>query len=127
MPEDPVSQSRTRHDDDELSRDVPVVMLREVVSGYHLERASRVTAKALDEEVLPTALRQVLADYREKYPQRTIKPLTLRTTVDGALTVAIGADKLPPDERLVTFSVTEATLSSAEARVVGHVLFAQRG
>ena len=40
MPEEPV---------DDLDRDAPVMMLREIVSGYRLERTSRVTAKALDE------------------------------------------------------------------------------
>ena len=70
---------------------------------------------------------RLLAEYREQHPKRTVKPLTLRTIVDGELEMQVGTEKLPPDDKLVTFSVTETMISSDESRVVGHVLFAQRG
>lgn len=112
---------------DDLDRDAPAMMLREIASGHRLERTSRVTAKALDEAALPDGLRRVLAEYRELHPKRIIKPLTLRTIIDGELVTQLGTDKLPSDEKLITFSLTETVISSDESRVVGHVLFAQRG
>ncbi|WP_154674102.1 hypothetical protein [Nakamurella lactea] len=101
-------------------------MLQEIVGSFHLERASRITAKALDEDSLPAGLQQALTDYRAEHPRRTLKPLTLRTVVDGEPTVERGAEKLPRDEGLVTFSVTTSVFSSVETQVVGHVLFCQR-
>ena len=112
---------------EDLDRDAPVMMLREIASSHRLERTSRVTAKALDEGALPDGLRRLLADYRERHPRQTVKSLTFRTIIDGEIATQMGTEKLPPDEKLVTFSLTETVINSEESRVVGHVLFAQWG
>ena len=130
MAEDSTDRHDGIQDAEEMSgrpSELPVEMLQEIVSTFRLQQAAHVKTKALDESTLPASLQRALMEYRKLYPRRSVKPLVLRTMVDGEPVVELGAGKLPLDEKLVTFAVTESVISSVDARVVSNVLFAQRG
>jgi len=84
------------------------------------------TAMAIGTIALPPALTQAMADYQASNPDVTsLTPVKYMRTVNGTPDLVIEDDALlPPEDQMVTFSMTVSTLSIKVVNVVTHVMVA---